>query len=307
VFDADRPEALVVVSRARRNFRLASGALLLGSAIDTLPPGALVRAIRNRAPAGGADFEIEVAPEARGFRLLPEPERGRVTLLLAGEPRADLESFAAEAPAGPRRVRLVALDPGHGGDDAGVTAGGLTEKELTLRLARLIQGELARRGPVGAVLLREDDRTIAAEARAERANHAHADLLIALHFDGVAGTEARGATVYCPVAAEDASGAADALGSIQVLPWRDVGLRHAVASRELAERLLVALERADRGPTRLREVLPCALLGVNLPGVLLECATLTSEADRGRLLASGGLQRLASAIVDGILAYQGGQ
>jgi N-acetylmuramoyl-L-alanine amidase len=169
-----------------------------------------------------------------------------------------------------------------------------------------VQAELQRRGPVGAVLLREDDRAAPAEERAERANRSHADLLIALHFDGIAGTTARGATVYCAPASDDASATPDPLGSIQMLPWRDVGLRHAAASRDLAERLVVAFERSGQGPTRLREVQPSALLGVNRPGVLIECATLTSEDDRRRVVAEGGLQRLAAAIVDGILAYQAG-
>ncbi len=57
------------------------------------------------------------------------------------------------------------------------------------------------------------------------------------------------------------------------------------------------------GPTRLRERLPYPLLGVNAPGMLLECATLTAPADRARLGADG-LDAMARAIVDGLEAYQ---
>jgi N-acetylmuramoyl-L-alanine amidase len=92
-----------------------------------------------------------------------------------------------------------------------------------------------------------------------------------------------------------------------VLPWRDVATRHAVQSRELAEDLLSSLELRGLGPTRLRELLPYALLGVNAPGLMLECATLTSEADRSRVTGTQGLTELAASIVDGIEAYARGK
>jgi N-acetylmuramoyl-L-alanine amidase len=95
-----------------------------------------------------------------------------------------------------------------------------------------------------------------------------------------------------------------AAGEIDVLPWRDVALRHAVESRLLAEDVLSSLELRAQGPTHLREILPYALLGVNAPGLLLECATLTSPADRGRMSRPQGLAELATSIVDGIVAYQ---
>jgi len=61
---------------------------------------------------------------------------------------------------------------------------------------------------------------------------------------------------------------------------RDVALRHAVPSRALAEVLRARLELAGQGPVRIRERLPVPLLGVNAPGVVLELATLTSQAVR---------------------------
>jgi N-acetylmuramoyl-L-alanine amidase len=83
-----------------------------------------------------------------------------------------------------------------------------------------------------------------------------------------------------------------------------VAARHAVASRALAEAVLSSLELRGMGPTRLRERLPCPLLGVNAPGLLLECATLTAADDRARVTTSEGLDALARAITDGLEAYQ---
>ena len=85
--------------------------------------------------------------------------------------------------------------------------------------------------------------------------------------------------------------------------WRDVAARHAVESRALADAVTAAFEERGLGPARVRERLPVPLLGVNAPGILLECATLTSAEDLARVSAPEGLRALASAIADGVLAW----
>src|SRR2546428_5869539 len=130
------------------------------------------------------------------------------------------------------------------------------------------------------VLPRTDDRAVWVQERAERANRAHADLVLSLHFDGAPGPGLRGVTAYCAPAIEASGSERAGSGSLlMVLPWRDVATRHAVRSRELAEAMLTAFELEGLGPARLREVLPYALLGVDAPGLVVECAVLTSDAD----------------------------
>ena len=46
------------------------------------------------------------------------------------------------------------------------------------------------------------------------------------------------------------------------------------------------------------------LLGVNAPGLLLECATLTSDRDRARVTGRQGIENLAHAITAGLDAYR---
>jgi N-acetylmuramoyl-L-alanine amidase len=195
------------------------------------------------------------------------------------------------------------LDPGHGGADPGARADGQEEKGLALELARLVREELVARMPVRVLLTREDDRTLSAEQRAEFANRVRADIVISLHFDGFGSADAAGATAYCP----PATGRTDPLevsGGWTLRAWRDIPLSHAVQSRALAEAVLSALELRGQGPTRLREALPFPLVGVDAPGILLECATLTAPIDRRRITRPDGLRILASTLADGIEAYQ---
>jgi N-acetylmuramoyl-L-alanine amidase len=306
VFEADRTEEVAVLSRSRAHFLVHFGGVFVGGLPDSLPGSSLVRSIRPVSSATGTGFELAVSPEAAGFRVTRDPEGRRVVLLFTTSADHGVESFAPEGPPGPRLVKVVALDPGHGGTDAGVTAGGVTEKDLTLGLAKLVRAELTRRLAARVVLIREEDKSLTEDQRAEAANRVHADLVISLHFDGVATSRARGATAYFPPAVFPENGSIQDEGGagLDVVPWRDVATRHAVMSRELAERVLAALDLRAQGPTRLRELLPYTLLGVNAPGILLECATLTSDADRQRLTRGGGLSELATAIVDGIEAFQ---
>jgi N-acetylmuramoyl-L-alanine amidase len=320
VFPADRAEQAVVVARSRNHFRVRFGGVFVGALPETLPAAGLLRRVRPIAAAGGSAFECRVDRLAVGYRLLHDVARQRVTLEIASRPLEGFEPFAPEDPAGERHLQVVVLDPAHGGADRGVVAGEAVEKDLTLALARRLEAELRRQG-IQVALTRTDDRDVSPEARAELANRLHADLVLTLHFDGYVDPRARGATAYCPPAtvardeplggfdpeaeewAGDARVAARA-GRLVLLPWRDVGTRHAVRSRALAEAVLSALELRGQGPTRLRERLPFDLLGVNAPGILLECATLTAPEDRERVTQEEGLRQLAVSIAEGVAAYR---
>jgi N-acetylmuramoyl-L-alanine amidase len=308
LFPADRAEEIVIVARSRAHFRVRFGGLFTGVLPDSAPEGSLVRAVRSIAAAGGSAFEFAVAHEAAGFRVRTDTAAGTATLEFFPGTVSGLEEFAPEGPAGPRMLRTIVIDPGHGGTDPGVISGRAVEKDLTLALARLLRPELERRLGARVVLTRDQDRDVSADTRAELANRNRADLVLSLHFDGFASEQARGATGYCPPAVTPSgmreTGEGGSRAAVVLLPWRDVAIRHAVESRALAEAVLSALELRGLGPTRLRELLPAELLGINAPGIVLECATLTAPGDRDRVLQDAGLRELAVSIADGIDAYQ---
>jgi N-acetylmuramoyl-L-alanine amidase len=320
VFPADHADEAVVVTRGRARFRLRFGGVFVGALPDSLPRDALVRGIHTIAASGGSAFELVIAPEANGYRLVQDEARRRVVFEVTRGAQEDFEPFAPEGPAGERTLRMVVIDPAHGGSDAGVVAGPAIEKDLALDLAHRLQADLEGQG-IRVALTRTDDRDVSAEARAELANRLNADLVLAIHFDGYVDPHARGATAFCPPAtvteperlalatrdAEAASTGNTAPGRLALLPWRDVATRHAVQSRALAEAVLSALELRGQGPTRLRERLPYDLLGVNAPGILLECATLTAPDDRDRVMQEEGMRQLAASIAEGIGAYRRNQ
>lgn len=289
-----------VTSRERTHFRVWLPGAPGGGAPDSLPAGAHLRSLR-RLPAGeGVLWEFAVASGCAAWRL-SAPAGADAAVLEFGPAGAGRERFVVAPGEGARVLRVVVLDPGHGGADAGVTVPGAVEKDLTLELARLLAVEIERRVGARVLLTRDGDRELDPAARAEIANRARADLVLSLHFDGVPQTRARGATAYCPPVADAPGGAAP--GSIAMAPWRDVAARWAGASRSLADAVAAALAARGAGPARVRERLPVALLGVNAPGLSLECATLTSSDDLARVTSPTGLRALAAAITDGVLAW----
>jgi len=310
VFPVERVADVTVVGRARGHFRVRFAGTFVGAAPESLPPASLVRRIMPVAAAAGSVFELEVASGAAGYRLVrgagaADAAAGTVTLEFPRPWRTGLEEFALEAR--PSRVRVIVLDPGHGGPDAGVTVGTDVEKDLALALARLVRTELANRLGVQVVLTRDDDRPLTPEQRAELANRARADLVVSLHFDAVPGTQRSGATAWCPPAGVGArEGPLSPRAPLVLLPWREVALRRAVLSRAAAEAILGALDVARAGPVRLRERLMVPLLGVDAAGLMLDCATLSAIPDRIRMEDPRGLQELAAAIAEGVARWAAG-
>jgi N-acetylmuramoyl-L-alanine amidase len=259
-----------------------------------------VRGLRRLPAADGVTWEFSLAPGTLGYRRAAASE---AVVLEFARDGGGLEPFAPEGPAGPRALRVIVLDPGHGGDDTGVNVPGALEKDLSLQLARLLAGELERRTGARVLLTRDNDRGMTQPERAEMANRARADIVISLHFDGAPLTRARGATAWCPPLGASAGGDVTPASGIALTTWRDVAARHAVESRALADAVTAALESRGLGPARVRERLPVPLLGVNAPGLSLECATLTSADDLARVSSADGMRALATAIADGVQAW----
>jgi N-acetylmuramoyl-L-alanine amidase len=311
----EHPELARVVGRGRSRFRLRLPGAFAGMLPDSLPDDGLVRDLSVMASPTGLTFELAVDPAATGWRSVRAPGGDAVSLSLA-KSCGDCQPFAPEPPAGARALRTVVLDPGHGGSDTGVQSDGVLEKTLTLDLARALADELRRRAGARVTLTRTDDRDLGQLGRAELANAPDPDLVVSLHFGMSNDPRLRGGSAWCapapvPAAVLDAPAAdprrAATTGLLELLPWRDAATAHAVASRELAESVSASLERQGFGPMSVRERMPMALVGVTAPGVLLECGTLSDPAERGRILAPNGLKLLASAIADGLIAWQRGE
>ena len=102
------------------------------------------------------------------LQLVPGPEKPAVT----------------DRPGSPQKpsVGLVIIDAGHGGQDSGAMHNGVLEKDLTLDVARRVEG-FARVHGFRTMLTRPSDIWVSLAARAEAANRENDCVFVSIHFD----------------------------------------------------------------------------------------------------------------------------
>jgi N-acetylmuramoyl-L-alanine amidase len=312
-------EPSVVSSRKSRFLVEIGGGVLSAVPGDSLNGQSLLGGVRFRREPTGVLLDIALAPSARSYRVQVPKGQKLIELEFASDLPPGFVAFAPEYGAPPNRpLRVLVLDPGHGGADSGyVATGGPREKDLALQLARLVRARVQARLPnVTVVLTRDNDSDPSELQRVEIANRMRGDLYLSLHFDGVPGTAARGvtATVAPPLGfdAETAYGSESGLKGpgggrpLALVPWRDAAGRYASDSRGVAELLLAALAAGADTRTRLRQARVLPLEGANMPAVMLECGMLSNAVDRKRLLEPNGLAARADVLARALERYAGG-
>lgn len=97
---------------------------------------------------------------------------------------------------GPRlRGKRIVIDPGHGGEDAGVQSNGSREADIAWDLARRLEGRMVATG-MEALISRGQDQSPSEADRAAFANEGGADLLLSLHSDGNPSPDAQGVATF---------------------------------------------------------------------------------------------------------------
>ncbi len=216
-------------------------------------------------------------------------------------------------------VAKVVLDAGHGGNDPGASAAsGLTEKEITLDVARRLR-TLLEQDRFQVAMTRQDDRSLVLRDRALMANAEHADLFVSIHVNSIPEKERRAVETYflgpadtpriSEMARKENQGSGYALSDFKkLLEGVYQGVRQE-ESRRLAEAVQTNLFSALRKETRAIEdrgvkSAPLAvLIGTEMPAILVEvsCVSNTEEA---RLLARPDYrQDIAKALYRGLEVY----
>ena len=95
------------------------------------------------------------------------------------------------------RPKIIALDPGHGGQDPGALGvSGTQEKGVVIKVARELQAQLQLGGRYKVMLTRSGDQFVPLRERVARAQEAKADLFLSIHADSHPDPFVRGASVY---------------------------------------------------------------------------------------------------------------
>lgn len=219
----------------------------------------------------------------------------------------------------PLAVQRIVLDAGHGGRNTGTaTPFGVQEKELTLDITRRLAEALAD-GPYEILLTRDDDATLTLEERAAYANRMRADIFVSIHVNWFEGVRASGIETYYLGPTDDPF-----LTRLAARENRDSG--HSMAElRELVEGIYAGV-RQDRSEQlaknvhqslfqSLHRVNPkvrdrgvktapfIVLVDTEMPAILAEVATASSQAEAAMLEKPLYRQYIADALAAGIRDY----
>lgn len=298
-------------------------------------PDLLGELIQQQAGSPGTESRAEIRtdrkatakPEAR-----PGPGGLATAPAVASEPR---KTAAAPARAEPEprsdktdRLIVIALDPGHGGEDPGaIGPAGTQEKDVVLQIALKLrdrlQGLEIKGNPVRVFLTRDADFFVPLQVRVEKARRVQADLFVSLHADAFYTPDPQGASVYA-LSDRGASSAAarwmanqenksDRVGGINV-KVQDVHVQRALFdmsttaqindSLKLGGALLGEIGRVGRlHKPRVEQASFAVLKAPDIPSILVETAFISNPQEEARLLDSGFQDRLAQALQRGITRY----
>jgi N-acetylmuramoyl-L-alanine amidase len=231
----------------------------------------------------------------------------------------------AEARRKVERLTIVAIDPGHGGEDPGaVGPSGLREKDVVLAVALRLRDRLNAIPGTRAMLTRDSDYFVPLQERVRKARRVQADLFVSVHADAFLTPKARGASVFAlssgaatSAAARwmaDKENAADVVGGVNQRSVKDAQVLRALldmsTTAQIKDSLRVGHEVLQLigkvghlHKSQVEQAGFAVLKAPDIPSILVETAFI-SNPDEEKLLRSARYQdKLVDALVNGIRRY----
>ena len=230
----------------------------------------------------------------------------------------------AKPSAVPSRAIMVAIDPGHGGEDPGaVGAGGSHEKHITLSVARKLKQKIDAQPNMRAYLTRDGDYFIPLHERVNKARAVKADLFISIHADAFIKPEARGSSVFALSEHGATSAAArwlakkendaDLIGGINI-DVKDKFLKRTLIDLSQTATITDSLRFGRHVLRHIGEVNTlhksqveqagfAVLKAPDIPSILVETAFISNPEEEKRLNDEGYQEKLVDAILSGIKSY----
>jgi N-acetylmuramoyl-L-alanine amidase len=272
-------------------------------------------------------FDLDNAVKPKSFLLKPNREYGHrlVVDLYDGETATKQRSQPVKtAKALGQRDVVIAVDPGHGGEDPGARGlKGTYEKDVVLAVAHKLAASINDQEGMRAVLIRDGDYYLGLRKRIAKAREHQADLFVSIHADAFHDPNVRGSSVYTlsrSGASNEAArwlaereNSADLVGGVSLedkddmlasvlLDLSQIGTLQ--ASSEAASRVLSQLK--GLGKTHKRKVQQAGfvvLKSPDIPSMLVETAFITNPQEELRLKSEEYQQKIATALMMGIRDY----
>ena len=292
----------------------------------------LVRKIRESTPLekGSMRLVLDLSSSIKPvvFPLAPAGPYGhRLVIDLPYEEKGG--ATAQPAPVGGQgKAIVIAIDPGHGGEDPGSIGPRRTyEKRVTLSVSQKLAALIDREPGMRAVMTRRGDYFVDLNKRSEIARKAKADLLVSVHADSFHNSTPRGASVWVlstnranremgswlekqEKQGELLGGVGKVLAESDPNPYLaqtflDLSMDKSRAEGyDVSRQILRSMGKVARLHKKAPEHASLAVLKApDIPSVLVETGFISNHAEE-KLLATPAYQdKLARAIFEGIRNY----
>ena len=222
------------------------------------------------------------------------------------------------------RLVVIALDPGHGGEDPGATGpSGLREKDVVLAIALLLRDRINTNPAMRAMLTRDADFFVPLHERVKKARRVQADLFVSIHADAFFTPEARGASVFALSQSGASSSAArwmanrenaaDLVGGVNVAVKDETVMRTLLDmsttaqikdSLKLGGEVLGQIGKLGRLHKGSVEQASFAVLKApDIPSILVESAFISNPEEESKLRDPEYRAQLVEALATGIQRY----
>ena len=222
---------------------------------------------------------------------------------------------------------IIAIDPGHGGEDPGAIGhGGGYEKDVVLSISRELAKLINREQGFKAVLVRTGDYYIPLRKRTEIARNAGADLFVSIHADGFNDRRAHGASVFAlsrtGATSETArwlaqkENSADQIGGEGGISLNDKDdmLAGVLLDLSMTSTLSASLEVGDKvlrnigainrlHKDQVEQAGFVVLKSPDIPSILVETGFITNPEESRKLKTRSHQQAMALKIHKGVRAY----
>ena len=271
-------------------------------------------------------FDLSASVRTSVFLLPPNDTTGhRVVIDLfdktpTEEPKPVLSVESLEG----RRDIVIAIDPGHGGEDPGALGpGGLREKTVVLQIARRLENQLAKIPGFKPMLVRTGDYYVSLKNRRDKARALEADLFVSIHADAFREKSAHGASVYAlsmrgatSTTAQylaDTENAADLVGGVELAEMdpmlagvlADLSMTGTLdASLNLGALILEQIDGVARlHKKRVEQAGFAVLKSPDVPSLLIETGFISNPGEAERLATPAYQDKMARAIRRGIQSW----
>ena len=310
----------------------------LYSAVATDPLAALIkeRTQVQRQAEAVTESVTRAAPDPLGDLIAQRTQTPAATAASAptASPTATVAPSAVAPPAPPvtDRLIIIALDPGHGGEDPGaIGPGGTREKDVVLKLAHRLRDRInastVKSGKstlaMRAFLTRDADFFVPLHVRVQKARRVQADLFVSIHADAFFTPRPQGASVFALSQGGASSSAArwmadkenkaDLIGGLNVAA-KDQQVQRALLdmsttaqindSLKLGSSMLGEIGRVGKlHKPKVEQASFAVLKAPDIPSVLVEAAFISNPDEEVKLNSDEYQEQLADALLRGIEGY----